>query len=241
MMDADKDVKGYAFSAEALNEIETTLSPDRFATYMAKSGGDREGAARLYTWNTAVSAAFYGPLQALEIALRNAMHGRLSHVYGAAWYDTAAAGLDRGALNRVAQSKQDLHRDGYAVDPPHVIASLSFGFWVSLLGRGGYKDLTRTRKANYEMTLWRPALRAAFPHAAPLNRSSAHQPLDYLRTLRNRIAHHEPIFERHLQQDYQRILDLTGWVSPHKRAWIEAHSRLPELLAMFPDDPAVRF
>lgn len=240
-MDADKSVKGYAFSPAALTEIEAALSPDRFATYLAKTSGNREVAARLYTWNTAVSAAFYGPLQALEVALRNAMHVRLTAAYGANWYDMAAVGLDKGARAKIVQTKTDLQRDGYAVDPPHVIASLSFGFWVSLLGRGGYMDQTRTRRANYEMTLWRPALRAAFPHAAALNRSGAHTPLDYLRTFRNRIAHHEPVFHRHLQQDYQRILNVTGWISPHKRAWIEAHSRVADLLVLAPDDPAIRF
>jgi Abi-like protein. len=91
------------------------------------------------------------------------------------------------------------------------------------------------------MTLWRPALRGAFPHAVTLNRNGAHRPLDFLRTLRNRIAHHEPIFDRHLQQDYQSVLDLTGWISPHKRAWIEAHSRVPDLLTTATDDPRVRF
>lgn len=45
----DKDVKGYAYSTDALNELEATLSADRFATYLSVSGGDREQAARLYT------------------------------------------------------------------------------------------------------------------------------------------------------------------------------------------------
>jgi hypothetical protein len=34
--------------------------------YTSVAGADREKAVRLYTWNTAVSAAFYGPLQGLE-------------------------------------------------------------------------------------------------------------------------------------------------------------------------------
>ena len=38
----------------------------RLGTYLTATGGDRVQAVRLHTWNTAVSAAFYGPLQALE-------------------------------------------------------------------------------------------------------------------------------------------------------------------------------
>lgn len=237
----DIDVKGYAYSADALNELEATLSADRFATYLGAAGGDREQAARLYTWNTAVSAGFYGPLQALEVAVRNSMHAQLSVAYGAAWYDNAVTGLDNGANKRIAQAKSELQRSRYPVDPPHVIAGLSLGFWVSMLGRGGHMDAARSRRANYEMTLWRPALRRAFPHAKSLNRTGAHTPLDYLRTFRNRIAHHEPIFQRHLQQDYQNILDVMGWVCPHKKAWMEAHCRVPELLILPSNDPSVKF
>ena len=86
------------------------------------------------------------------------------------------------------------------------------------------------RKANYEMTLWRPALRRAFPHRSPLTRKQAHRPLNDLRRLRNRIAHHEPIFARGLLADHQRILDVTGWISPSARSWIEGHSRVAMLL-----------
>jgi hypothetical protein len=50
-------------------------------------------------------------------------------------------------------------------------------------------------------------------------------------TFRNRIAHHEPIFARHLEQDYKNILEISGWISPQKRHWIETHSRVPEMLA----------
>jgi hypothetical protein len=33
------------------------------SSYTSVAGADRKKAVRLYTWNTAVSAAFYGPLQ----------------------------------------------------------------------------------------------------------------------------------------------------------------------------------
>ncbi|AXT36784.1 hypothetical protein D1820_11895 [Phaeobacter sp. LSS9] len=235
------DVKGYAYSANSLIELEATLSSERFATYLDAVRGDKELAARLYTWNTAVSAAFYGPLQALEVAVRNAMHSHLTAAYGADWYDSIATGLDSRSRAKVAQTKSDLQRNRYTVDPPHVIAGLSFGFWVSLLGRGGRLNPQNRQRANYEMTLWRPALRHAFPHAVSLNRTAAHTPLDYLRTFRNRIAHHEPVFQRHLEQDYQNILDVMSWVCPHKRAWMEAHCRVTEILATPKDDPSIRF
>lgn len=241
MTNLSPEVKSFALNEPILNELETALSPERFATYLAAAGGDRARAVRLYTWNTAISAAFYGPLQALEVTLRNGFHRHLAAQYGAAWYDDPAVGLDHGCQKRLDQAKRELGRSGYVIDPPHVVAALSFGFWVSLLGSGGFQDKARTHKANYEMTLWRPVLRHAFPNAAKLNRKRAHAPLDYLRTFRNRIAHHEPIFGRHLQKDYDSILEISGWISQEKRDWIDAHSRVAEVLAQPRDAENIRF
>lgn len=239
MRDRGENVKKLAYEGDAAHALQATLSHERFRTYLTASDGDIECAIRLYTWNTAVSAAFYGPLQALEIAVRNAMQFELAVKYGENWYDNADTGLDRRALQQIERTKADLVRKRYDVDPPHVIAGLSFGFWVTLLSRGG--RLQSGRRANYDMTLWRPALYKAFPHAKSLSRSGAHKPLDYLRTFRNRIAHHEPVFQRHLDKDYQSILDVMAWVSPEKKAWVEAHCRVPEILATPKDDPDIRF
>ena len=62
------------------------------STYLGATRGNNEKAFRLYTWNTAISGAFYGPLQALEVALRNAMHRQLARRYGTAWYDNPPLG-----------------------------------------------------------------------------------------------------------------------------------------------------
>ena len=233
-------VKGFQFNDSILNALESSLSPERLATYLTAVGADRERAMRLYTWNTAISAAFYGPLQGLEVALRNAMTRVLTATYGPSWYDNAACGFDAGTLNRLARAKEELRRDGYPLDPPHLVAALSFGFWVALLGSGGRGAGLGAAKRNYEMSLWRPSLYRAFPQGR-INRRQAHQPLDYLRTLRNRIAHHEPIFTRHLWADYQSILKVTGWIDGNTRDWIDHHSRVEDLLKQSREMPGTRF
>ena len=153
---------------------------------------------QLYTWNTAISAAFYSLLQGLEVTLRNAIHVQLAGKYGLAWYDNRAAGLDKAPWKRIGTAKAHFKGKVYATEATRIVASLSFGFWVAMLGSGGRID-DSGGKANYEMTLWRPALRKAFPHYKPLIRKQVHAPLSDLRTLRNRIAHHEPIFARQLR------------------------------------------
>ena len=224
MADRGPEVNDFCYTDEILDDLEVFLSRERLGTYLDSAREDREGAVWLHVRTTAVSAAFYGPLQGLEVALRNAMNRTLGERYREAWYNNGRAGFDRGALERIANARAGLARDGHRDDPHRVVAALSFGFWVSLLGPGG-------RGANYEMTLWRPALRGAFPHRAALNRRQAHRPLNALRTLRNRIAHHEPIFARNLVEDHERIVEVAGWISPAIRVWIEHHSRVPAVLA----------
>ena len=233
-------VNTWSWREELLDDLEASFSPERLDTYLAVAQGDRERALKLYTRNTELSAAFYGPLQGLEVALRNALHRELTRLYGAAWYDNLAAGLDRGALERIADAKRKIAPGGGTVTPSKMVARLSFGFWVSLLGSGGRLDAAG-RRANYEMTLWRPALRRAFPYRTPLTRIQAYQPLNALRKLRNRIAHHEPIFARPLLEDHERIVEVTGWISPGARMWIDRHSRVPLLLAASDDEAGVHF
>lgn len=231
MTDDQVRVKQFSYSKEVLRELESSISPERLNTYVqAVQSQDLEEAIRLYRWNVALSAGFYGMLQGLEVTVRNAMHKRLAARYGPNWYDNQCIGLDTGGLRRVQNAKTELSNKGFnRPTSSRVVAGLSFGFWVSLLGPGGHIAGSR-QKANYEMTIWRPALRRAFPHARSLNRKNAHAALETLRILRNRIAHHEPIFRRQHEADYRLILEVTGWISPTMSHWLDRHSRVRKIL-----------
>ncbi len=222
-------VKKFEYTDEIQTALEMCLSTERFATYFDAAGRDRRKALQLYTWNAAISAAFYGPLQGLEVALRNAMHRELSQTYGPSWYDNRTdCDLDQGALRDVAKAKKSLADRRRPLEPGRIVAELSFGFWVSLVGRGYKGAPPDMAKRNYEMTLWRPALRRSFPHRA-IARAALHKTLDPLRRFRNRIAHHEPIFSRDLAGDHQSILHVAGWIDPHLAAWMNHHSRVLSL------------
>ena len=72
-------VKHFPYSKESLRELESSISPERLSTYVqAAQSKDPEGAIRLYLWNVALSAGFYGLLQGLEVTVRNAMHKELA-------------------------------------------------------------------------------------------------------------------------------------------------------------------
>ena len=78
-----------------------------------------------------------------------------------------------------------------------VIAELTFGFWLQLTD------------SKLEHTLWVPCLHRAFAPRKPPKRATFNQQLEKLRQLRNRGAHHEPIFQQDLW-DAQRQMVAVG-------------------------------
>ena len=202
--------------------LERAFSLERMRTYLDAAEGDHETALQLYARNAQLGAAFHGPLQALEVAMRNAMNAQLAAQYGRQWYTNRAAGLDRHAKDSVTNF---LKRSGDEPTPGQFVASMSLGFWVRLVGRGG--SVNGGRRANYDRTLWRPALHRAFPGR---NRKEVQRKLYSLRGLRNRVAHHEPIFNRDLNKDHDELMEVVGWISSDVRVWIERHSIVPDTL-----------
>jgi hypothetical protein len=128
-------------------------------------------------------------------------------------------------INRIGEAKATLARNRKPTDPPHLVAELPFGFWIALLGPGP--------QGLYHNRLWIPVLHKAFPHTKQPRRE-IHRPLDHLRLLRNRIAHHEPIFRRHLAADYETILRVMNWISPEAASWMNHHATVQQILAEKP-------
>lgn len=220
--------RNYSDSAN-FEALEAVLSHERLHKYLREADADLRGALQLYDWNTSVSAAFYEVLQWVEITLRNAIHRCLSCSYGDEWYFDPRVGLDHASRGQLENALGRLRQERKPLRAPDIVASLSFGFWIGLLGPGGLITASGP-KADYERTLWRAALRRVFPYQTSLTRKNVHKSLDYLRTLRNRIAHHEPIFHRDLARDHARILEVTGWMSPVVSERIKQNTRVPRLL-----------
>lgn len=208
------------YSDSKVAGLVSAVSSTRFATYQKLVESDSE-AWQLYTWNTAAAAAFYGPLQTLEVTLRNAVHNVMSANHRARWFDDGRL-LRSAERERVDDAVQHLHNIGKQPTAGRVIAELSFSFWVGLFANA------------YDTTIWRTDLHRIFTPRVN-DRGGLHDSLDRLRTLRNRIAHHEPIFQRRLEHDYRRILHAVGLLSTPTLAWLNHHSRVPDVLVVKPD------
>ncbi|GAA2815311.1 hypothetical protein [Nonomuraea dietziae] len=98
-------------------------------------------ALRLHCWNTEISEAFYGPLQYLEVSMRSVLTSRLITMFGRAdWWAHPRIDLTYGARQRISEAAQQIQRTGLPADPQLITEELSFGFYVSLLGRGNNYD-----------------------------------------------------------------------------------------------------
>ncbi len=209
----------------------------------------------LYAWNEELSASLFRTISLVEIVLRNQFHRQLSNSYGV----TGTAGSRDWYLHvrLTTDSKKNVdkvlfRRRGAAQiprtpvpSPDDVVSKLTFGFWPHLL------DATHDTLGH--RVPWGNLLAAMLPgHRYTLPSywiRQKHQDeffarLDLCNELRNRIAHHEPIWKlgpllqeararpgsvpaivalapatpadalARLRLLHDRIIELLGWLSP---------------------------
>lgn len=200
------------------------LGRERLSPYLAQCGSFDAGVA-LYRWNAAVGAAFWPSLGHVEVAMRNAMsdglaarHERLGRA--GSWFDDPASELDSRMRGHIAAARGRVAKHGKRLTDDQTISELGFGFWRFLI--------TRRRTI-----LW-PDLVGAFPGAPDRRRETVEEPVARLHELRNRIAHHQRIWNRDLAARYADVLLVAGYLDADLPAWIARDCRVPALLRARP-------
>jgi hypothetical protein len=212
-------------SADFDRELERALSYERFSRYLEWANGDRARGIQLYTLNTKLSESFYLPLQMLEVALRNRIHDVMADTYREDWLLRTGILTLEHQHGQIEDAKAELRRERKDITSGRIVAALPFSFWTSMFS------------PIYD-TLWQQTLHriARTPEGRGLRRKDFSTPLKTLRTLRNRIAHHEPILRWNLPKHHDNAVKLTEWLSPAAADWCRTHSRFH---AMYPDEPLV--
>lgn len=222
-----------AFSAEELRDLPDIISAPRFATYLNSAGGNTGLALTLYRWNLHISAAFLIPLQVCEVAARNGVIVALEARYGANWHLSPGFKQSLPRAHRGYSPYDDFEGTSGRLQlrgqltAGKIVADLKFAFWENML------------TARHDRRLWVPFYSQAFPHTAPAMpvyqaRGTLNSHLETIRRLRNRIAHHEPIFSRNLQQDLDKAIELISWRCGTSAAWVQAEQSVTTLLAAKP-------
>lgn len=241
--------------AGALARIQA-LSHARLSNYRSFFGAvDDTEALGLYQWNEELSAVLFRTISLLEVVLRNQFHQAMSRRYGAVGGNGSRDWYVHVKLNQRSESKiqRITHKKSGeqwllrvpAPSPDDVVSGLTFGFWPHLL------DLKFDLQG--QPVAWGPILvdvlpghrqRQASYWAKQKHRDTLFARLDLCNELRNRIAHHEPIWKlgplmaegrsrsklpltvqaaapatpvdalQRLRLLYDRITELLGWLSP---------------------------
>lgn len=215
--------KGVGFVV-SYEDLERALSLERFGRYLDWAAGDRARAIDLYTLNTQLSESLYTPLQMLEVALRNRIHAVMIEARHEGWFHDAEFLLTASQADQLAKAIEDVGEGGRREPTPgRIVAALTFSFWTAMLGK------------EYE-TLWQTTLHRIGnrPDGKGLRRKDFSGPLATIRTLRNRIAHHEPIIEWNLPKHYGKMIELTGWLCPVAADWCVNLCRFPQLYPHVP-------
>jgi hypothetical protein len=211
-------------NAAQMAKVKQTLTPARLSKYLQASYQDDHKALRLYVLNTQLSAAIFANLHYTEVTLRNKFNEQLSQGFNADWFKDPAflAIVDERCQLILKKAQKDAAKHwpkGVPLPPGKVIAELTFGFWHTLTDR------------KYEHRLWVPYLHKVFlPHKPPA-RAAFNLQLEKLRQLRNRLAHHEPIFHMNLREELQRIEDITSRLC-HTTALVMKQSNTAKRLVM---------
>jgi hypothetical protein len=189
---------------ESVNSFVIAVSKPRLTKYLQECHGDTRKSLLLYHWNSKLSQSLYLPLQSWEVVLRNKLNEFFIFKYGKAWPKNPSAirnfsGSDRRRLTQTIE-RLEANLSPAFLTTDKIVSDLSAGFWVSQFG------------ARYEIPYtWRSNLKnRIFANDQTITRDVAEDICDRLLDLRNRVAHHEPIFHLPLDQwraDLDRVLN----------------------------------
>lgn len=202
------------FTPDEVQHLPDIFSAPRFLTYLAEKNAHRVEALELYKWNLDVSCAFFAPLQVCEVSIRNAISEAIELTYGPNWPYEQSFEIALPNPQRAYSPRANLRSHRSEPTTGKVIAELKFVFWERMF------------TSRHDSTIWNHHLRSVLPNLDAAKsvqqlRREAFDTLKDIRDLRNRIAHHEPIFRRNIQDEYNRIKKVVGWRSTVAADWLD--------------------
>lgn len=202
-------------SSENYLNIKNALSHSRLATY-EKFTQNTEQALNLYQWNLQISSALFECLAVCEVVIRNAVTKAIQAEHGADW------AFNVRFVRTMQQNRRDELIEARQETTEQTICELPFVFWQGFF------------TARFDNEIWRKHWAVTLPNAKhadlPKIRTEVFDNLEKIRKLRNRIAHHEPIFYRNLQGDYKRIIKIIGYCSADTAQWVKSWQKVDDLL-----------
>ncbi len=206
-------------TVDTLASIKAALSAGRISTFETATHTTQPSdpaAVALYAWNAQIAAYLLMPLHICEVVVRNAASEAIAAIHGANWpWNPGFHASLPLRLNGTRYSPRiDLQNVSHThTTPGKVIPELKFAFWEHMF------------TARHDTKIWKSQILRVFPnHDAGKAwydvRNRVNADLQVIRRLRNRIAHHEPIFGRNLHAEFEMIRGLVDLRSPIVSSWM---------------------
>ena len=202
------------------SEFEHIVSDERLQRYVMACNGNKSKAIALYRRNIYASLEMFAVVGAFEVALRNSIDRVMKANFGNDWLRNAIlpggifdipACRDHAKIIRSAYEK--LARQGNYTHT-HLLSKMEFGIWKYMFSSPQFRASNRV-------------LLQVFPNKPKSTRQIQYNntfifnELDRVNSLRNRIAHHEPICfptgfatitTSYIEYIYHKILTLLSWL-----------------------------
>lgn len=213
----------FPYNTHNVTALESLLSSKRFATYLKAAGFRPDFAFELYLYNARLCKAFLFPLHVVEVTLRNAIDEVLSSLHGADWHlaATLQSVLTPESLASLRKATSRATKSGVA-RKDDVVSCLTFDFWSNLF------------RSHYDRSIWQTNMGQLLPCAAGMTRSQFKPLVMEINQLRNRIAHHEPIFAQDVSRHYRSMLDAVALRCPIAANWLKSHATLNKTIRTKP-------
>lgn len=211
-----------------INDLEI-FSSERLLRYKLHASDSEEIVLKRYLWNIQLSEACYPALSLVEVALRNRVDKAISAYFDESWLHENWEHWpkkNRYETTRINEAKAKL-KGNYSRG--HLIAELNLGFWIALF-RKQYKPLIWNRPKLFEQVF------PAFDKKVMNRVTVVFKHLERIRIVRNRISHHEPVFDipGGLDQAYNDLEQVIFWLSPDALRLLRSISRFRDVWNLMP-------
>ena len=219
-------------------QFEHIVSARRMERYLIASYGDTKKARRLYKLNMRLACEMFIIVSGFEIALRNAIHSNVAGRFGEDWLGRS---VRRGGIfyalppkakrNIISTAKKLKENNKY--DSDQMVASMEFGTWKYMFSKIQYE-------ATGQCLLKIFPLKPKSTKEQHYDRKFFFNELDHVNSLRNRLAHHEPICFTHnndevdlsyAKSEYERIMKLFMWMDIDSKSLFGSIDKVQSILS----------
>lgn len=220
------------------NEFENIVSEERLYRYLTSCNGNKNKALTLYRYNIKIALDMFAIVGAFEIALRNSINKVMINNFGNNWLRDAI--LPGGIFDQpqcyahaqiIRSAYEKLNRQG-RYSHTSLLSKMEFGIWKYMFSSPQFRATNRILLKVFPK---KPTSTREYQY----NNTYIFNELDHINSLRNRIAHHEPICfysgcatitTSYIEYIYNKILTLFKWLDIDSKSYLSGINNIDNTL-----------